>query len=107
MTVLKSERGAQVGTLFVEIPMAEPRKNIGRYSFWPPVCLPGTKKGPGIQLRNPNEDPKAAQVHLEEPPGRPRRSSEEQFGVCGNLEIISFMLRKSIVLDLGDFASSG
>ena len=65
------------------------------------------QKGSGNQVREPNEGPKGPEVHPEEPPGRPRRSSEDQFGVCGNLEILSFMLRKSMVFDLWHFAGSG
>ena len=62
---------------------------------------PRDQKGSGNQVREPDEDPKGAQVHSEEPPGRPRGSSAEHFRVCGHLEILSFMLRKSTIFDLG------
>ena len=62
---------------------------------------PRDQKGSGNQVREPNEDPKGAQVHSEEPPGRPRGSSAEHFRVCGHFEILSFMLRKSTIFDLG------
>ena len=65
------------------------------------------QKGSGNQVREPNEDPKGAQVHPEEPPGRPRGSSAEHFRVCGHLEILTFMLRKSTILDVGHFTGSG
>ena len=64
------------------------------------------QKGSGNQVREPNEDPKGAQVHPEEPPGRPRGSSAEHFRVCGNLEILSFMFRKSMIFYLGHFTGS-
>ena len=59
------------------------------------------QKGSGNQVREPNKDSKGAQVHSEEPPGRPRGSSAEHFRVCGHLEILSFMLRNSTIVDLG------
>ena len=66
-----------------------------------PDVPPRAQKGSGNQVREPNKDPKGAQVHSEEPPGRPRGSSAEHFRVCGHLEILSFMLRKSTIFDLG------
>ena len=102
MAMVKAEREALVATLFFEIQVAEVRKRIMRDGLWPPVCLSGTKKGPGTRFGNPGEDPKGPEVHPEELPGRPR-SSEEQFGGCGNLEILSFMLRKFMVFNLGHF----
>ena len=98
--MVKSERAALVATLFFEIPVAGPQKSLIGDRFWPPVCPPGTQKGSGNQVREPNEGPKGAQVHPEEPPGRPRGSSAEHFRVCGHLEILSFMLRKSMIFDL-------
>ena len=107
MAMLKSERAALVATLFFEIPVAESLKKPYRTQFLVQGVPSRDQKGSGNQLREPNEDPKGAQVHPEEPPGRPRRSSEDQFGGCGNPEIVSFMLRKSMVFDLGHFAGSG
>ena len=82
-----------------------PKKHYQR-----PFLAPGVpsrdQKGSGDQVREPNEDPKGAQVHPEEPPGRPRGSSAEQFRVCGNLETLSFMLRKSTIFDLGHCTGS-
>ena len=105
--MLKSERAALVATLFFEIPVAESLKKPYRRRFLAPDVPSRDQKGSGNQVREPNEDPKGAEVHPEEPPGRPRRSSEDQFGVCGHLEILSFMLRKSTIFDLGHFAGSG
>ena len=107
MAVLKSERGALVATLFVRnYNGAAPKKHHQR-----PFLAPGVpsrdQKGSGNQVREPGEDPKGPEVHPGESPGRPRRGAEDQFGGCGNLETLSFMLRKSMVFDLGDFASSG
>ena len=91
---------------FFEIPVAGSPKMPYRRQFLAPDVPSRDQKGSGNQVGEPNEDPKGAQVHPEESPGRPRRSSEEQFGVCGNLEIISFMLRKSMIFDLGHFTGS-
>ena len=90
MAVLKPERGALVATRFLRNPNGgAPEKNYQR-----PFLAPGVP-------------PKGPEVHPEEPLGRPRRSAEDQFGGCGNREISNFMLRKSMVFDLGHFASSG
>ena len=105
--MLKSERAALVATLFFEIPVAESLKKPYRRQFLAPGVPSRDQKGSGNQVREPNEDPKGAQVHPEEPPGRPRGSSEDQFGGCGDFEILSFMLRKSMIFDLGHFAGSG
>ena len=78
-----------------------------RRLFLAPGVPSRDQKGSGNQVREPNEDPKGAQVHPEEPPGRPRGSSAGHFRVCGHLEILSFMLRKSIVFDLWHFTGSG
>ena len=107
MAMVKSERAALVATLFFEIPVAGSLKKPYRRLFLAPGVPSRDQKGSGNQVREPNEGPKGPEVHPEEPPGRPRRSSEDQFGVCGNLEILSFMLRKSIVFDLWHFAGSG
>ena len=106
MAVLKTERGALVATLSLRnYNGGEPKKHYQR-----PFLAPGVpsrdRKGSGNQLREPNEDPKGAQVHPEEPPGRPRESSAEHFRICGDLEILSFMLRKSTIFDLGHFTGS-
>ena len=106
MAVLKSDRGALVATRFFEIPVAESLKKPYRRQFLAPDVPSRDQKGSGNQVREPNEDPKGAQVHPEEPPGRPRGSSAEHFRVCGNLEILSFMLRKSMIFDLGHFTGS-
>ena len=105
--MVKSERAALVATLFFEIPVAESLKKPYRRLFLAPGVPSRDQKGSGNQVREPNEGPKGPEVHPEEPPGRPRRSSEDQFGGCGNLEILSFMLRKSMVFDFGHDASSG
>ena len=107
MAMLKSERAALVATLFFEIPVAESLKKPYRRQFLAPGVPSRGQKGSGDQVRKQNEDPKGAQVHPEEPPGRPRGSSAEHFRVCGALEILSFMLRKSMIFDLGHFAGSG
>ena len=104
--MVKSERAALVATLFFEIPVAESLKKPYRRQFLAPDVPSRDQKGSGNQVREPNEDPKGAQVHSEEPPGRPRGSSAEHFRVCGNLEILSFMLRKSMIFDLGHFTGS-
>ena len=106
MAMVKSERAALAATLFFEIPLAESLKSLIGNSFWPPDVPSRDQKGSGNQVREPNEDPKGAQVHPEEPPGRPRGSSAEHFRVCGHLEILSFMLRKSMIFDLGHFTGS-
>ena len=107
MAMLKSGRAALVATLFFEIPMAESLKKHYRIQFLVPGVPSRDQKGSGDSVREPNEGPKGPEVHPEEPPGRPRRSSEDQFGGCGNLEILSFMLRKSMIFDLRHFAGSG
>ena len=107
MAVLKSARAALVATLFFEIPVAESPKKPYRRQLLAPDVPSRDQKGSGNQVREPNEDPKGAQVHPEEPPGRPRGSSAEHFRVCGHLEILSFMLRKSMIFDVGHFAGSG
>ena len=104
--MVKSERAALVTTLFFEIPVAESLKNIIGDCFLAPGVPSRDQKGSGNQVREPNEDPKGAQVHPEEPPGRPQGSSAEHFRVCGNLEILSFMLRKSMIFDMGHFTGS-
>ena len=106
MAMLKSERAALVATLFFEIPVAESLKEPYRRQLLAPDVPSRDQKGSGNQVREPNEDPKGAQVHPEEPPGRPRGSSAEHFRVCGHLEILSFMLRKSMIFDLGHFTGS-
>ena len=105
--MVKSERAALVATLFFEIPVAESLKKPYRRQFLAPGVPSRDQKGSGNQVREPNEDPKGAQVHPEEPPGRPRGSSAEHFRVCGHLEILSFMLRKSMIFYLGHFTGSG
>ena len=107
MAMLKSERAALVATLRFEIPVAKSLKKPYRRQFLAPDVPSRDQKGSGNQVREPNEGPKGPEVHPEEPPGGPRRSSEDQFGGCGNLEIVSFMLRKSMVFDFGHDASSG
>ena len=74
--------------------------------FLAPGVPPRDRKGSGNQVREPNEDPKGPEVYPEEPPGRPRRSSEGQLGGGGTLEILSFMLRKSMIFDLVHFTGS-
>ena len=106
MAMVKSERAALVTTLFFEIPVAGSPKKPYRRPFVAPGVPARGQKGSGNQVREPNEDPKGAQVHPEEPPGRPRGSSAEHFRVCGHLEILSFMLRKSMIFDLGHFTAS-
>ena len=107
MAMLKSERATLVATLFFEIPVAESLKMPYRRQFLVPGVPSRDQKGSGDSVREPNEGPKGPEVHPEEPPGCPRRSSEDQFGGGGNLKILSFMLRKSIVFDLWHFAGSG
>ena len=104
--MVKSERAALVATRFFEIPVAESLKKPYRRQFLAPDVPSRDQKGSGNQVREPNEDPKGAQAHSEEPPGRPRGSSAEHFRVCGNLEILSFMLRKSMIFDLVHFTGS-
>ena len=104
--MLKSGREALVATLFFKIPVVESPKKPYRRQFLAPGVPARDQKGSGKQLREPNEDPKGAQVHPEEPPGRPGGSSAEHFRVCGHLGILSFMLRKSMIFDLGHFTGS-
>ena len=104
--MVKFERAALVATRFFEIPVAESLKKPYRRQFLAPDVPSRDQKGSGNQVREPNEDPKGAQVHPEEPPGRPRGSSAEHFRVCGHLEILSFMLRKSMIFYLGHFTGS-
>ena len=94
--MLKFERAALVATRFFEIPVAESLKKPYRRQFLAPDVPSRDQKGSGNQVREPNLG-KGAQVHSEEPPGRPRGSSAEHFRVCGHLEILSFMLRKSMI----------
>ena len=104
--MLKSERAALVATLSFEVPVAESLKKPYRRQFLAPDVPSRDQKGSGNQVREPNEGPKGAQVHPEEPPARPRRSSAEHFRVCGHLEILTFMLRKSTIFDVGHFTGA-
>ena len=79
MTVLQSEREALVATLFVGIPVAESLNKHYQRPFLAPGVPSRDQNGSGNQVREPNEDPKGPEVPPEEPPGRPRRSSEDQF----------------------------
>ena len=67
MAMVKSERAALVATLFFEIPVAESLKKPYRRLFLASGVPSRDQKGSGNQVREPNEDPKGARVHPEEP----------------------------------------
>ena len=62
MAMVKSERAALVATLFFENPVAESLKNPYWTQFLAPDVPARDQKGSGNELREPNEDPKGAQV---------------------------------------------
>ena len=94
MAMLKSGREPLVATLFFEIPMADPRKSIIRDRFWPPVCLPGTEKGPETRFGNRTRVPRDPKCTRRSPRGVLGGVPRTSLGAAGTL--------KSLVLCKGN-----
>ena len=90
MAMVKSERAALVATLFFEIPVAESLKSLIGDSFWPPMCPPGTKKGPETRFGNRTRIPRE--------PKRTRRSPRDVLGGVPRSILGSAGTLKSLVL---------